>query len=148
MKNSYEDIVKVMGTAQSQPYFQKLVDALQDEPEIFLQTDIRTEYFFTKSGIYLSFLTSKNAFSTLFFEGRPKHKAVYSGAFPKGIEFGDSQDVVEKKLSERLTAEGVSESHETYFYEFECTRMRFFFLKPKGPLYLVGAELNEPDISF
>jgi Clp amino terminal domain, pathogenicity island component len=132
----------LLGKAHDDPALAELVRALEDVPKVLSRTTVRTDYFFEKSVVFLSFLNSANCFSNVYFEGRDLGTR-YLGKFPAGIEFGDSRLVVQVKLGVELTADGeISDQSE---YESQNVRIKFFFRKSTGDLYLVGADYTPGD---
>lgn len=103
MTNLYEHIVQVLGTNESDEFFDNLIGLVGETPQVDLDSTTWKEYFFNIAGFALSFWKTRNCFSEAYLHldtplVRSGTISRYTGTLPCGILTHDTPSIVESKL--------------------------------------------------
>lgn len=99
MDNLFERLTALLGKSKDDNSFELFIHDLGEQPQIYLENEVSTEYFFKRSGIFLSYFFSGNCFAqTIIHATGEDGVALYEGNLPNGIRFGESKEIVEEKI--------------------------------------------------
>lgn len=101
MKDYSEILISLLGKSESDPIFQEFLNGIEEVPDIFYSTDIRTEYAFHKSGLILTYFKAADCFASIWINGiddPTNNKYAFKGRLPGNVEFGDDRTSVHMKL--------------------------------------------------
>ena len=161
MQNTYERVVELMGASKDGPLFAQFVMDLGEQPIIFKQDDISTEYMFNNAGLALSFMevsrhSSISGFAHAFFHNPASGHAElqrYGGDLPNNIKFEDNRHDVERKLktkpiSSKLSARGPDSPPDVWEdYAVGPLKLSFIFRGVQGTISLLSIHYSPSSIS-
>lgn len=103
MDQIYERTLSLLGKGANDLSLEQLSADIHEQPEVLIKNDHATEYLFRNNGFQISYYEHSQCFASVFFHfgsalAESGQVSRYSGNLPSGIEFGDSQIVVQQKL--------------------------------------------------
>jgi len=116
MNNLYELVYDLMGKDESNKQFQLLSSIVEETPNIYLDHKHSREYFYSKSGIALSFMKAMNCFAFAFFHiatnmVKSGNVTMYRGNLPNEITVTDGPVEIEEKMSQKPISSELGAAH-------------------------------------